>query len=125
VHVFGEALEDLLDVGVRPVRRQVGADLFDDRRRRLLVVRRRVGPLAAGMQRVPRGALVDQGFLAVAVLAQAEAYFRFRIPDRLEEVDQVVLRRFLEARLHEEGAALEVVDVERGDGLAVAARVLV
>ena len=125
VHVFSEALEDLVDVGVRPVRRQVGADLFDDRRRRLLIVRRRVGPLAAGMQRVPRGALVDPGFRAVAMLAQAEAYFRLRIPDRLEEIDQVVLGRFLETRLHDEEAALEVVDVERGDGFADAARVLV
>nr|WP_315222724.1 hypothetical protein [uncultured Duganella sp.] len=75
MHVFGEELEDLVDVGVRPVRRQVGADLFDDRRWRLLVVRRRVGPLTAGMQRVPQGALVDQDFRTVAVLAQAEAYF--------------------------------------------------
>ena len=61
VHIFGEAPEDLVDVGVRPVRRQVGADLFDDRRRRLLIVRRRVAPLAAEMQRVRRGALVDPG----------------------------------------------------------------
>lgn len=73
MHVFGEALEDLVNVGVRPVRRQVGADLFDDRRRRLLIVRRRVGPLAAGMRRVRRGPLVDPGFRALAVLGQAEA----------------------------------------------------
>lgn len=33
--------------------------------------------------------------------AQAEAYFRFQTPDRLEGVDQVVPGRFLEARLHE------------------------
>ena len=90
----------------------MGADLFDDRRRRLWVVRRRVGPLAAGMQRVPRGALVAPGFRAVAVLAQAAANFRFRIPDRLEEIDQVVLGRFLAALLHDEEAAFEVVDVE-------------
>ena len=102
----------------------MGADLFDDRRRRLLV-RRRVGPLAAGMQRVAQGALVDPGFRAVAVLAQAAANFRFRIPDRLEEIDQVVLGRFLEARLHDEEAAFGVVDVERGDDFADAARVLV
>ena len=89
----------------------MGADLFDDRRRRLLVVRRRVGSLAAAMLRVPRGALADPGFRAVAVLAQAEADFRFRIPDRLEQIDQVVLGRFLEARLHDEEAAFEVVDV--------------
>ena len=59
------------------------------------------------------------------MLAQAKAYIRFRIPDRLEEIDQVVLGRFLEARLHDEEAAFEVVDVERGDGFADAARVLV
>ena len=48
------------------------------------------------------------------MLAQAEAYLRFRIPDRLEEVDQVVLGRFLEARLHDQEAAVEIVDVEGG-----------
>ena len=106
------------------MRRQKGTNLFDDRRRRFLIIRRRVGPLAAGTQRVPRGALVDPGFRAVAVLAQAEAYFRFRIPDRLEEVNQVVLPQFLEARLHDQKAAVEVVDVERGDGFAML-RVLV
>jgi hypothetical protein len=58
------------------------------------------------------------------VLAQAEAYFRFRIPDRREEVDEVVLDRFLKAHQHNEEAAVEVVDVERGDGVADAARVL-
>ena len=56
------------------------------------------------------------------MLAQAEAYFRFRIPDRLEEVKQVVLGRFLEARQHDEEAAVEVVDVERGDGCGCCAR---
>ena len=48
VHVFGEALEDLVDVGVRPVRRQVGADLFNDRRRQLRVPRPRARALMAG-----------------------------------------------------------------------------
>ena len=103
----------------------MGGDLFDDRFRRLLIFRGGIGPLAAGMHRVPRRALVDPGFRTVAVLAQAVADLRFRIPDRLEEVDEVVLRQFLEARLHDQEAALEVVDVERGDSFADAARVLV
>ena len=125
VHVFGEPFEDFVDVGVRQVLGQVGADLFDDRFRRLLIFRGGVGPLPAGMHRVPRGALVNPGFRAVAMLAQAEAYLRFRIPDRLEEVDQVVLGRFLEARLHDQEAAVEIVDVEGGAGAADAFRVLV
>ena len=49
----------------------------------------------------------------------------FPNPDRLEEVDEVVLGRFLEARVDDQEAAFEVVDVERGDGFADAARMLV
>lgn len=81
---------------------QVGGDLFDDRFRRLLIFRGGIGPLAAGMPRVPRRALVDPGFRAVAVPAQAVADLRFRIADRVEEVDEVVLGQFLEARLHDQ-----------------------
>ncbi|MCY1218016.1 hypothetical protein D9M72_299490 [compost metagenome] len=48
------------------------------------------------------------------MLAHAEADFRVRIPYRLEEVDQIGLGRSLEARLADEEAALEILDVQRG-----------
>ena len=81
MHVLGEPLEDLVDVGVGPVPGQVGGVPFDDRFRRLLIVRGGIGPLAAGMHRVPQRALVDPGFRTLAVIAQAEAdlLFEFQI----------------------------------------------
>jgi hypothetical protein len=45
VHVCGEPFGDLVHVGIGPVPSQVGDDLCDDRFRRLLIVRGRVGPV--------------------------------------------------------------------------------
>src|SRR5471032_179842 len=100
-------------------------DLLDDGFERLLIFRGGVRPLATGMHRVPRRALVDTRFRAVAVLAQPKANLRLRIPDGLEEVDEVILSRLLKTRLHDQEAAVEVIDIQCRSRFADAARVLV
>ena len=119
-----EPVEDLADVPVRTVPRQMLPDLLGDQDGRLPVLRARVRPRAARMQGVLGGALVAPPVGAVAMHSKAEADLRLRVPDRPEHVDEVILGRLLKTRLDYEESAVEVLDIQGRRRLLDALRVV-
>ena len=58
-------------------------------------------PWSAGMEHIPRRTLIASGFRCITVLTKAVEYFRLAVPNRPEEMDQVILSGDFEAALHD------------------------
>ncbi len=66
-------------------------------------------PRAPGMQRIPRGSFVRPRLGVITVLTDAVEDVGFAVPNRMEEMNQVVLGSALPAALHDERPEIEVI----------------
>ena len=88
----------LLDVLKNPIRRP-----------RVLHIGIAVRPIASVVQRVPRRAQIGTCLRCVSMLAESVADSDFIVPNRFEEVDQIVFRRALPSGLHNQCAVFEIL----------------